>query len=152
MKVWPSVASKSHTFYLIMAYLPQSTILGRLKTIEVYEFYDIPRLFSCRNAAGQHYLVLSIDEDDFSQTWLYVAMSQQRFQELRRGRLELREAYLKAEDNIVLKVITHQDGYDTVEHCQALPADWLPCAGEFLSPSDTTVTQNEDMYLLAQYH
>jgi hypothetical protein len=51
-----------------MAYLPQSTILGRLKIIEVYEFYDIPRLFCCRNAAGQHYLVLSIDEDDLSLT------------------------------------------------------------------------------------
>lgn len=135
-----------------MGYLPQSTILGRLKMIEVYEFYDIPRLFSCQNAAGQYYLVLSIDEDDFSQVWLYVAMSHRRFQELRLSQLELRDAYQRAEDEIVLKVVTRKDGYDTVElvSCTQIPEDWLPFTGEFLSSS--TFTENEKMYLLAQHH
>jgi hypothetical protein len=129
-----------------MAYLPQLTILGRLKTIEVYEFYDIPRLFSCRNASGQHYLALSIDENDFSQTWLYVALSQERFQELRTGQLELRDAYLNAENEMVFKVITYQDHHDLIElvYCTDIPEDWLPLAGEVLSSSfDAALTPNE---------
>jgi hypothetical protein len=94
-------------------------------------------------------LVLSLDEDELSQTWLYVAISLKRFQELSQGQLEIRDAYLKAEDNIVLKVITHQDGYDTVDlvYCTDIPEQWLPFAGEFLLPSAlATVTPNEEVY------
>jgi hypothetical protein len=135
--------------------LPQSTILGRLKILEVYEFYDIPRLFCCQNAAGQRYLVLSIDEDEFSLVWLYVAISPQRFQALRISQITLRDAYLKAEDDIVLKVATRQDGYDTIElvYCPEIPEDWLPAAGELLSPTfETTLPQNEEKVILAQHH
>jgi len=137
-----------------MSYLPQLTILGRLKTLEVYEYYDIPRLFSCRNGSGQHYLALSIDEEDFSQTWLYVALSQERFQKLRLGQLELRDAYLDAEDQMVFKVITYQESHDMLERvdCTDIPEDWLPLAGEVLSSSiDTDITRNDaEVYLKTQ--
>ena len=117
--------------------LPQSTILGRLKILEVYDFYDIPRLFFCQNMAGQRYLALSIDDEEFSLVWLYVAISSKRFQALRTCQITLRDAYLKAEDDIVLKVVTRQDGYDTLElvYCPDIPEDWLPAAGELLSPT-----------------
>jgi len=130
--------------------LPQSTILGRLKILEVYDFYDIPRLFFCQNMAGQRYLALSIDEEEFSLVWLYVAISPLRFEALRTGQITLCDAYLKAEDDIVLKVVTRQDSYDTIElvYCPEIPNDWLPAAGELLSPSfETTFSQNEERHL-----
>jgi hypothetical protein len=136
-----------------MGYLPQSTILGRLKILEVYEFYDIPRLFCCQNAASQRYLALSIDEEEFSLVWLYVAISPQRFQALCLSQITLRDAYLKAEDDVVLKVVTCQDGYDTIElvHCPQIPDDWLPAVGELLSPAFETALPQEKL-MLAQHH
>ena len=46
-----------------MAFLPIGSLLGDLKLVEVYEFYDIPRLFSAVNPAGQ--LFLAVNYDDF---------------------------------------------------------------------------------------
>jgi len=53
-----------------MEFLPRSTILGDLSVIEIYEYYDIPSLFSCKNSTGHIYLALSVDEDDASLTWM----------------------------------------------------------------------------------
>ncbi len=119
-----------------MSYLPQATRLGQLKLIEIYEFYDSPRLFLCNNRSGQHYLALSVEEHEGFHLWLYVAMSKSRLHRLRVGQLELRDAYVKAEEGMVFKVFTASPTQpDTVEGilCQNLPAEWLPVAGEFLS-------------------
>ncbi len=121
-----------------MSYLPQTTLLGPLKLLEIYEFYDLPRLFLCHHRSGQHYLALSVEENDSSHLWLYVALSKPRLHRLRTGQLELRDAYIKAEEGRVFKVITGSaTSLDTVESisCQHLPAEWLPLAGEYLSAS-----------------
>ena len=56
----------------MMGYLPQSTHLGKLELIEVYEFYDQPILFSCRNASDAIFMGVFADEDDDFETWLYI--------------------------------------------------------------------------------
>jgi hypothetical protein len=119
-----------------MSYLPQATLLGHLKLLEIYEFYDLPRLFLCKNRSGQHYLALSVAEEENCHRWLYVAMSKSRLHRLRSGQFELRDAYVKAEDGMVFKVVTGSPtAPDTVEwiFCHNLSAEWLPLAGEFLS-------------------
>lgn len=132
-----------------MSYLPQATLLGHLKLLEIYEFYDLPRLFLGKNRSGQHYLALSVEEDENFHLWLYVAMSKSRLHRLRVGQLELRDAYVKAEDGMVFKVVTGSPTQpDTVEGilCPNLPAEWLPVAGEFLSlrPSQKNATIDHD--------
>jgi hypothetical protein len=97
---------------------------------------EVPRLFLCKNRSGQHYLALSVEEDENLHRWLYVAMSKSRLHRLRVGQLELRDAYMKAEDGMVFKVVTSSPTQsDTVEwiFCHSLPAEWLPVAGEYLS-------------------
>ena len=36
--------------------------LGKLEIIEIYDYYDQPILFACKNAAGHLHLVVAADE------------------------------------------------------------------------------------------
>ena len=126
-----------------MAYLPESTVLGKIEIVEVYEYYDISRLFLCQNEFGHYYVALSIGEDAYSNTWLYVLVSKKRVQLLRCGKIELRDVYLKAEDRCVFKVFTHV----TEPHkiitlsCENVRKGWLPAQGEKLSLSKASFPQ-----------
>ena len=64
-------------------YLPESTILGILKLIEVYEFYDQPCLFSCQNLSGRVYIALWVDSSETEDVWLYASVSSERFNNIK---------------------------------------------------------------------
>ena len=123
-----------------MAYLPESTVLGRIEIVEVYEYYDIPRLFLCQNEFGHFYVALSIGEDLYSNTWLYVLISRKRLELLRSGKIQLRDVYRKAEDRCVFKVLTHVTKPHEVVTlaCKDVREEWLPAPGEKLSLSRVT--------------
>ncbi len=118
-----------------MRLLPQSTHLGKLKLLEVYEYYDTPCLFSCRNASGHLFIAILFDQTKKCQKWLYLPMSQRRFENIRAGLIELRNAFLNAEDGLVYEVIINSDdNADRVEiiWCENLVDDWLPMPNEFI--------------------
>ncbi len=118
-----------------MSLLPQLTNLGKLEIIEVYVYYDQPCLFSCKNLTGHIFLAVWIDETEVEDIWLYVPISKQRFQSIRSGEIDLRDAFLKSEDSFVYKVIIPQENLPSlVETIQSdrLNEDWLPVAGEYL--------------------
>jgi len=50
-----------------MSLLPQSTELGKLDIVQVYEYYDVPCLFSCTNEKGDLFLAIWSDTN----IWLY---------------------------------------------------------------------------------
>ncbi|MGM3305220.1 DUF6575 domain-containing protein [Anabaena sp. WFMT] len=119
-----------------MNLLPQSPPLVNLEIIEVYEYYDVPCLFSCRNTSGQIFLAVWIDETPEFKTWLYVPMSQRRVENLRSGNIDLRDAFVNSEDNFVYKAIIPCDATpDRIETILSknLIDDWLPLPGEFLN-------------------
>ncbi len=116
--------------------LPEATVLGELKIIEVYEFYIQPALFSCRNRAGQIYLAAWIDDGEEFSRWLYVALSSARFAAVRCGEIGLRHAFAKPEDGIALDVVIHSDPSQASE-VTPIPAgqieeSWLPESQEHL--------------------
>ncbi len=118
-----------------MSILPQLTNLGKLDIIEIYVYYDRPCLFSCRNLTGHLFLAVWIDETKIEDIWLYVPISEGRFQSIRSGEIDLRDAFLKSEDSFVYKVIIPQENRPSiVETIQSdrLNEDWLPVAGEYL--------------------
>lgn len=43
--------------------LPENTILGTLEYIEVYDFYDTPQFFSCKNQKEEIYLGLAVNSE-----------------------------------------------------------------------------------------
>lgn len=82
---------------------PLTGDLGVLETTRVIVYYDGPRLFTVRSSAGQSYLVFSVDEseDDASETYLYVALSEVRLERLLSGKEALRSALTDPPDDRV---------------------------------------------------
>ena len=118
-----------------MSLLPESTHLGKLEIIEVYEYYDVPCLFACRNASEQIFLAVWASQTKEMGRWLYVPMSIGRFKRVRSGSIDIRDAFLTAEDGFVYEVIIPcDDSFDRViaVACQELNDEWLPVAGELL--------------------
>ncbi len=102
-------------------------MLGHLKFLEVYEEYDGPRLFSCRNAAGQIYIVVWVNESPNQDIWLYAPVSSKRFSLIRTGTIELREVFLNTEDGYVFVVTIPYDQPSEIKTiaCNLIEDKWL---------------------------
>ena len=120
-----------------MSYLPQNTDLGELDTIEIYSYYNGARLFACRNVALNIYFALWVDEEADFDLWLYVPVSLKRFQEIRSGEIDLRNAFLKSEDGFVFEVKIFFDNLDVVNciKSEEMDKDWLPLPDDYLKLS-----------------
>jgi len=125
--------------------LPNDSVLGRLHMVEVFDFYDAPRLFLCSNTAGALYLGLWYDSSAEFETWLYIPVSTVRLAELARGNIDLQQAFAAPEDGIAFLVNTDaESGGSEVEHIAAsdVSREHLPPAGDTIQISvsfpDTT--------------
>lgn len=119
-----------------MTLLPQNTMLGKLEMVEIYEYHDKPLLFACRNASHTHYLVVQEGIHADSETWLYVSLSQERFQQIRTGIIDLHDAFAHPEDDFVFFVrlfYSHRSSQITMLNSSDLTNDQLPDKGEFLN-------------------
>lgn len=116
--------------------LPENTILGTLKIIEIYEFYNMPVLFACKNRTGQLYIAVWIDETVDDSIWLYTPLSPERFIALRQGKVDLHTVFVQPEDIFVFKVIVAKglSSSATAEaiHIENLDPEWAPLPGEYL--------------------
>lgn len=106
------------------------TAIGDLRIEEVYAYYEGPRLFMAQNAAGQRFLVVHADTSGDEETWLYAPVSPDRIPLIRDGRIDLHDAFAKAENGGLwelrgdkLRWITSSD----------VPKDLLPDSGERLA-------------------
>lgn len=119
-----------------MNFLAERTLLGQLEIIEVYDFYDKPVLFSCKNKSGLIFIVLCVDSSDFAEIWLYAPISLFRFQSVIKGEVELRYIFTDTEDTFVYQVeIPYEDGIDVIVkniECNEIPDEYLPGLGEFI--------------------
>jgi hypothetical protein len=126
-----------------MTDFPQLTAFGNLELIEVYEHYDKPLFISCRNATGHIYFALQIGEDRQAEFWLFLPVSERRFQHVRSGAFDLKTAFRGAEDDFVFQVGMPLDSRQepTVNRIQAsqLTDDMLPLQGERLNLATRTL-------------
>ncbi len=116
--------------------LPEHTTLGQLEIFEIYEFYDMPVLFACRNKSGHIYLAVWIDETANQDTWLYVSLSPQRFMKVRGGEIDLHDAFAKPEDETALAVRIYKDNAQNSAvkpvSIKDVDRDWFPLPGDYL--------------------
>jgi hypothetical protein len=118
-----------------MIFLKQNRAVGQLAIVEVFAYFDGPRLFLAENAAGQRYLVNSLDSDADSETWLVTALSERRLQELTEGQMDIRTAFAIPELETVYQISSNRSG-ELLSSTALLPADltedFLPDAAVFL--------------------
>lgn len=84
---------------------PRIRHFGPLELVEVYEFFDKPVLASYRDTKGTLFLAVLIDETrEGDETWLYVPLSEGRFQLLRTGAVDLHTAFKQPEEGVTYEV------------------------------------------------
>lgn len=49
----------------------EGTILGKLQYLKIYDYYDFPILFSCKNEKGEVYLGIWVDEINSGHVFLF---------------------------------------------------------------------------------
>lgn len=109
-----------------MPYLPYTFELGHLEIVETYVYYDGPRLLACRNRTGQLYLALWAGETRGAESWILAPLSERRFQVVRSGGVDLRDAFLQAEESRAYSLHCPAD-YENAE-VRALSAEGLDAA------------------------
>ena len=120
--------------------LPKRTCLGELEIIEVFDFFDFPRLFSCHNKTGQIFFALSVEDDIDKAMFIYTPISLGRYRLLVSGSLSIRDAIRLAEDSFVFNVEFTSSG-ETAEmiSCSEIPDVWLPEESEVIISSESAI-------------
>ncbi len=110
--------------------------LGQLEIVEIYEYYDQPVLYSCKNALDQYYLVVAAAEDDQFLTWLCVAVSAERLNLIRYGKIDLHDAFAECENRYAIQVRVPYQKHAPVQtnfvQSDQIPEEMLPIPGECL--------------------
>lgn len=132
-----------------MNHLLSTPPLGNLKIKEVYIAHDGPRLYSATSGAGQIYIVFFVDEDDTSETFLYLPVSDSRFLSVRSGIMSLRDSLLNSEDLLLSVKTEYSGGSPSIEWesiaREHIPAEWLPDPSAYISlPTPTHKRHSED--------
>jgi len=117
-------------------FLPENTILGQLKIIEIYDFYDKPVLFSCKNKTGLTFIVVYADSSDLAEIWLYAPVSSSRFENVVKGKVEIRHIFTETKDGFVYQVeIPYKCRTNAIVNkieCNQIPDDYLPELRQFI--------------------
>jgi hypothetical protein len=145
-----------------MLHIPE---LGKLEIVEVYEYYDQPVLYSCKNAMEHFYLVVAADEDDQYLTWLCAAVSNERLNRIRSGKVDLHDAFAHSESGYVVQVKVPYNEYASVRvdfiQSNQISEDMLPMPGECLDLEIGTlptlsgaekIAKSRNQEILKKYH
>ena len=116
--------------------------LGVHKVVENYIYNDDPALFSCKNPAGHLHLV-AVGKNDIQKTWIRAEISNERFNYIRSGGLELRNAFTDAGYGSLLQVrVPHDDAIEPsldVIQSNQIPEELIPLPGERLGLKTATL-------------
>ena len=104
------------------------TPLGCLEILDVFFYYDGPRIFTCKNKSME-FLGFLIDELEESDHWLFIPVSKIRVHEIKIGKISIREAITNAEDHLYevqLPVIENFKPTIEILLSKDIPDDYLP--------------------------
>lgn len=108
-----------------------ASVVRALVPHEVLDYFDGPRLYSCRSPAGQIFLVLWVSQGEVATNWLYVEISADRYLALKAGDIPIAVAFTQAENSVVWEVAADATGAASV---QVVPCDQIDSA--VLPPAD----------------
>ncbi|MBN1009158.1 DUF6575 domain-containing protein [Amphritea pacifica] len=116
--------------------------IQNLKPWEIFDFFEGPRFYSCKNQTGQIYLVHWVDDINDCDVWLYSKVSFERYCALKNNKIDIRSCFEKPEEGfsyLVTVASTNEFNTDLIKSEDYDP-EWLPDEGEFLEydiPSTT---------------
>lgn len=115
--------------------------LGELEVIEVYEYFNMPLLFSCKNLVDSFCIVLCADDLPEHDMWLYTEISLKRLNLLRFGLINVHDVFAKPEMGRLLKAtIPHNNSAEFNSKYVApeeLNENVFPPVNKYLVPKNT---------------
>jgi hypothetical protein len=115
-----------------------------LVPFEMFDYYDGPKFYSCQDKVGQLFLIYWIDETDDINSWLYLRVSQERYNALKVGNVSIAYTLTHPEEGAAFVVNTRGGrGEFTIEEIspeQVLP-EWLPPQNDFLNLAAPTLPE-----------
>ncbi|RDU37296.1 hypothetical protein DRW41_05435 [Neobacillus piezotolerans] len=116
------------------------TPLGSLKIKDIFFYYDGPRIFSCTNNSTT-FLAFLVDEFEERDFWFFVPISTIREFQIKKGKISIREAIIKAEDpiyQIYLPVSDNAPASFSLINGDKVPFEYLPA-------DDSFIVENEEI-------
>lgn len=115
--------------------------LGELEVIEVYEYFNMPLLFSCKNLVDSFYVALCADDLPEHDMWLYTEISLKRLNLLRFGLINVHDVFAKPEMGRLLKAtiphISSAEFNSKYVAPEELNENVFPPASKYLAPKNT---------------
>jgi len=106
-----------------------SEFIGQLKIDEIFINYDGPKLYSCVDTEGHHYLAAFVAEEGNKEVYLYVPVPDDIYHSIRQARIPLRDAFAHSSlARAWLLVEDLETGDERAEEIApvSIRADWLP--------------------------
>lgn len=97
--------------------------LGELEIIEVYEYFNMPLLFSCKNLVSSFYIALCADDLPEHDMWLYTEVSLKRLNLIRSALDSVYNAFAKPEMGRLLKVTIPRNNSATFNSEYVTPSE-----------------------------
>lgn len=114
---------------------PRSDLLGELEIVTVYEYYDKPCLFSCKNEKTQLFVAVWVDDNLAFEQWICAHVSVARLTDLESKIIDLRSIFENTDCGFVVNMkVFHSDKVceSSTIKCSDLRDEVLPEKGVFL--------------------
>lgn len=124
--------------------LPQP--IGKVIILDVFEYIDGPKVFSCKNKKGQIFIVNWIDTSSTNDTWFYALISMKNLKLLKQRKLSLRHVTLNPKNQTLFEVITPIKGYGDViinlKNINTIEEEDLPDIDSYLQNHEVIVSES----------
>lgn len=116
--------------------------IQNLKPWEVFDFFEGPRFYSCKNQTGQIYLVHWIDEINDCDVWLYSKVSFEKYCALKNKKIDIRSCFENPEEGFsyLVSVASSNEFNINLIKPEEYDSEWLPDDGEFLEHDISSTT------------
>lgn len=105
---------------------------------ETLIWHDIPQLFVAKDPVGGQYLCLAINAEEVLPRYIAVAVSAERLQQLKSGKIDLYGIFAHPEMGIWFQITAFEENQavaEAIPNMEKLPDAWLPEPGAFLPVS-----------------
>ena len=119
--------------------MPNGTSFGKMKLLEIYDYYDGPRLFLASDSNGSRHVAYWCGVADNHDKYYYVEVSESRLSDFKLGAIPIRDLYIEAENYEVNLVRIYKDSTNddlsTMKSCN-LADKSLPPVGDYINIGD----------------